>query len=134
MDSTDTPAALAALEKIEELISDECLEYLYYPQSDIQIIFQKIRNAAQNLLYDAARLCRGQPVLFPANSKPLPVSEVLLLLKKMLFEITSLKTPQEIESKLFGVIKAYNLKPEEIMQPNPTVDEQYFENAAKLNG
>ena len=59
------------IELINEYISDECQEYIYYAPKGSSNIYEKILNATGTLVNNAMRLLRNQkPLLYDKNAKP----------------------------------------------------------------
>lgn len=124
------------IELLNEYITDECSEYLYYQPRYNGKIFEKIKNASTMLLNNSMRLVRNQKALiYKEDKKELTIEETKEILFKMYQIIIQPEMPINKEDKIKKMMRDnYNLNSDKLLQNNPPIALQEIRNRLLLNG
>ena len=133
---TNNWTLIEQIEFIKESIEDECQEYLYYQPHSNKCIYERIKNASTSLLYNALRIFRNQTPLIKTQTKtPLTIERTKDLMFKIYQTLLTTDFPVHKENRIRTIMhNEFALDPEELLQLNPTMEQEYFKNLAILSG
>ncbi len=131
----DNWGLIKQIELIDEYITDECQEYLYYlPKNNIHI-FERIKNASTILVNNAARILRNQTPLIKTKNNSLTLEQIRDLMMKMYKIILTNDCPVIKEDKIKKIIEdEFFIKASDLLQQNPSRETEYIKNRLLLNG
>ena len=124
------------IELLNEYISDECSEYLYYQPRYNSRVFEKIKNASDLLVNNAMRLLRNQKgLIYTEEKKALTIENT----KEILFRIYQIillpELPINKENKIRTMVhNDFKMNPDKILQSNQPEILQEVRNKFLLNG
>lgn len=123
------------IELINEYISDECQEYIYYAPKGSSNIYEKILNATGTLVNNAMRLLRNQkPLLYDKNAKPLTIEQTKNIMFKIYQVVLTAEIPVKKENILRKILKEdFAVNPDNLLQPNPSLEREEYKIAMLLN-
>ena len=130
----DNLILIKQIEFINECISDECRENLFYTPRVNSLISERIRNAALMLLNNAMRLLRNQSPIIKSE-KTLTLTQT----KDLMFKIYQIMLTADFlitkENKIRNIMQnEYALNPSELLQPNPSFAQDELKNFKLLHG
>lgn len=120
---------------LQEAIEDECQEYLYYLPHANRCIYERIKNASTSLLHNALRIFRNQTPLIKTKKTFLSIEATKELMLKIYQTMLTTDFPIQKENNIKTIMREeFLLNPDDLLQTNPTTEQEYFKNLAILNG
>ena len=130
----DNLILIKQIEFINECISDECQENMFYTPRANGLISERIRNASLLLLNNAMRLIRNQSPIIKSE-KPLTLTQT----KDLMFKIYQIMLSADFlitkENKIRSIMQNdYTLNPNDLLQPNPSFYTEELKTLYLLSG
>ena len=124
------------IELLDEYITDECSEYLYYQPRYNSKIYEKIKNASTLLVNNAMRILRNQNALiYTEEKKALTVEDTKEMLFRMYQIVIDTEMPINKENKIKKIMQNdFKINPDKILQSNQPTALQEVRNQLLLNG